>query len=68
MRNEQAAVTRGEKGRSQIKKELRERDKDENWKGDALKEADEKEKRARRPHASEDEKTTGLAVPRDGGE
>ncbi|WP_353645026.1 hypothetical protein [Mesorhizobium sp. WSM2239] len=68
MRNEQAAVTRGEKGRSQIKKELRERDKDENWKGDALKEADEKEKRARRPQASEDEKTTGLAVPQDGEE
>jgi hypothetical protein len=68
MPNEQAAVTRGEKGRSQIKKELRERDKDENWKGEALKEADEKEKRARRPQASEDEKTAGLAVPRDGGE
>ena len=65
MRNEQAAVTRGEKGRSQIKKELRERDKDENWKGDALKDAEEKEKRARRPQASEDEKTAGLAVPRD---
>ena len=68
MRNEQAAVTRGEKGRSQIKKELRERDKDENWKGESLKQADAKEKRARRPQASEGEKTAGLAVPRDDGE
>jgi hypothetical protein len=47
MRNEQAAVERGHKGRSQIKKELRERDKDESWKGDALKQADATEKRAR---------------------
>jgi hypothetical protein len=68
MRNQQAAVERGEKGRSQIKKELRERDKDENWKGESLKQADAKEKRARRPEASEDEKTSGLAVPRDDGE
>jgi hypothetical protein len=68
MRNEQAAVERGHKGRSQIKKELRERDKDESWKGDALKQADATEKRARRPQASEDEKTAGLAVPRDDGE
>jgi hypothetical protein len=67
MRNEQAAVTRGEKGRSQIKKELRERDKDESWKGEALKEANAAEKRARRPEASEDEKTAGLAVPKDDG-
>ncbi len=68
MRNQQAAVERGHKVRSQIKKELRERDKGENWKGDALKQADKKEKRARRPQASEKEKTAGLAVPRgDGG-
>ena len=46
MRNQQAAVERGHKSRSQIKKELRERDKDESWKGDALKEADATEKRA----------------------
>jgi hypothetical protein len=68
MRNQQAAVERGEKGTGQIKKELRERDKDENWKGESLKQADATEKRARRPEASEDEKTAGLAVPRDDGE
>jgi len=63
-----AQPTGGRRARpeGQIKKEMRERDKDESWKGDALKEANDAEKRARRPQASEDERTAGLAVPRDG--
>lgn len=66
MRNSQTSVTRGEGGTSQIKKELRERDKDDSWKGDALKNADNAAKHARRPGGGADEKTDWLAVPKKG--
>jgi len=63
-RNSQTSVTAGESGRSQIKKELRERDKDDSWKGDALKNAENAAKHARRPGGGAEEKTEGLAVPK----
>jgi hypothetical protein len=63
----QTSVTRGNGGTSQIKKELRERDKDVSWKGDALKNAEKAAKHKRRPGADDEEKTEGLSVPKKDG-
>ena len=64
MRNSQTSVTGGESGTSQIKKELRERDKDDSWKSEALKHAEDAAKHARRPGGGADEKTDWLTVPK----
>jgi hypothetical protein len=66
MRSSQTPVTRGESGTSQLKKELRERDKDDSWKGEALEDAKDTAKHAGRPGAGGDEKTDWLSVPKDG--
>ena len=63
MRNSQTSVTGGESGTSQIKKELRERDKDDSWKSEALKDAEDAAKHARRPGGGA-EKTDWLTVPK----
>lgn len=63
MRNKQAAVMRGKDGRSEIKREYRERDKDESWKSEELEAAKAADKRARRDGADQQEKESGLAVP-----
>lgn len=65
MRTNQAPVARGQHGSSDIKKELRERDKDESWKSEELKKAKEKAKTARAPDGGKD-RTAGLSVPKRG--
>ena len=66
MRNNQNPTTTGESGTSRMKADLREMDRDGKWKGDALKDAEKDAKQARRPGATDAEKTEGLAVPKNG--
>ncbi len=65
MRDNQTPATHGEGGTSKDKADLREMDRDGKWKGEALKDAEKDAKQARRPGATQDEKTKGLAVPRE---
>ena len=64
MHNKQAPSMRGERAATEIKREHRERDKDESWKSDELEAAEEADKAARRDGASDEEKRSGLSVPR----
>jgi len=64
MRENQSPTTHGESGTSKLKSELREMDRDGKWKGEALKDAEKDAKEARRPSATEEAKTEGLAVPK----
>ena len=64
MRDNQSPTTHGDSGTSQLKKELREMDRDGTWKSDALEKAEADAKQARRPGASAEEKTEGLTVPK----
>ncbi|MBX3581472.1 MAG: hypothetical protein KF810_06230 [Rhizobiaceae bacterium] len=64
MRDNKAPETHGDSGTSKLKKELREMDKDPNWKGDALTDAERNAKESRRPGATPDEKSSGLADKR----
>jgi hypothetical protein len=66
MRNNQNPTTLGEGGTSKDKADLREMDRDGKWKGEALKDAEQDAKQARRPGATDEEKTDGLAVPKSG--
>jgi hypothetical protein len=59
MRDNKAPETHGGSGTSRLKKDLREMDRDPNWKGDAIEDAERKAKERRRPGASRAEKTTG---------
>jgi hypothetical protein len=49
MRNDQAAVARGEKARSNIKKEVGKLDNDQGWKNEELKKAEKQAKAERAP-------------------
>lgn len=64
MRDNKAPETHGDSGTSKLKKDLREMDQDPNWKGDALEDAEREANEGRRPGASRDEKTAGLADKR----
>ena len=66
MRTNQTPTTHGESGTSKDKADLREMDRDGKWKGEALKDAEQDGKEARRPGATDEEKTEGLAVPNNG--
>jgi hypothetical protein len=63
MRNKQPAVVTGKDGRSNLKKEYRERDRDESWKSGDLEKAEAEAKQARREGADRQEKEAGLSVP-----
>lgn len=65
MRSNEAAVARGEKPTSDIKKEVGQAADDQSWKTEELKKAEDKAKAARAPGGDKD-KTAGLSVPQDG--
>jgi hypothetical protein len=64
MRSNQSTVARGEKARSDIKKEVAEAKGDQGWKGDAMKQQEAEAKAARAPGSGQD-RDAGLSVPRD---